>query len=300
MLGFDFMLNRITLRNFQAHQDRTIEFDQTTTIVGPSDKGKTAIVRALYWLFFNRPARHDFIRRGTTSCSVEVEIDGRSIKRSKGKQNVYEIDGEKLVGFSTRIPDPVQELAKIGEVNFQLQHDPYYWIGMTGGQVYQQICKLTGLDRLTSALKHIRKKKSDCRSVIAFTKKKLEDQESRLKELEWAESARKDLDAIQRIQSDLEEKQEELDQLEECINQYRELIRLERKASEIVGKIDRILRLSTELERKRSELDRIETCVNRLKRIKQEESDRKAELNDLEKELEQLERGFCPTCKRPL
>ena len=43
-------IESLSLHNFQCHEHLDIAFDpQLTTIVGPSDVGKTAILRALKW-----------------------------------------------------------------------------------------------------------------------------------------------------------------------------------------------------------------------------------------------------------
>ena len=50
------MIKSIHLRNFQRHKKLDIDLSEgVNVIVGPSDIGKTAILRALYWLRFNRP-----------------------------------------------------------------------------------------------------------------------------------------------------------------------------------------------------------------------------------------------------
>lgn len=41
---------KLRIQNFQAHKDTTIEFDRITTIVGPSDTGKSAVLRAFKWV----------------------------------------------------------------------------------------------------------------------------------------------------------------------------------------------------------------------------------------------------------
>lgn len=56
---------KLRIQNFQAHKDTTIEFDRITTIVGgPSDTGKSAVLRALKWVVKNEPKGTSFIRDG--------------------------------------------------------------------------------------------------------------------------------------------------------------------------------------------------------------------------------------------
>ena len=49
-------VRRITLENFQSHKHTEMEFGpELNVIVGPSDSGKSAIIRALKWVMYNEP-----------------------------------------------------------------------------------------------------------------------------------------------------------------------------------------------------------------------------------------------------
>ena len=52
------MIKSIHVVGFQSHADSTIEFDPgVNVLIGQSDSGKTAVVRALDWALNNRPHR---------------------------------------------------------------------------------------------------------------------------------------------------------------------------------------------------------------------------------------------------
>lgn len=98
-------------------------------IVGASDQGKSAIVRAIRWLFFNEPRGSDFVRVGSTGpCRVEAELDdGTMIVRERsGTRNVYELylpTGEKrhFEGFGTEIPVEILKAHGIRKVSLDDQ-----------------------------------------------------------------------------------------------------------------------------------------------------------------------------------
>ena len=95
------MLKRIRIKNFQKHDKLDIEFSpNVTTIVGSSDSGKSAIVRALRWACLNKPNGNSFIRNGQKSVKVRVEVDDSKITRTKGSANTYELDGETFHSFN--------------------------------------------------------------------------------------------------------------------------------------------------------------------------------------------------------
>ena len=74
------MLEKLRIINFQKHEDLTVSFDdRITTIVGPSDVGKSAVLRALRWVLTNQPDGSGFIREGEKNASVVLRVDGRTI-----------------------------------------------------------------------------------------------------------------------------------------------------------------------------------------------------------------------------
>jgi exonuclease SbcC len=88
-------IQKITIQNFQSHENTIIipaSNGQLTVIVGQSRQGKTAIFRALRWLFYNAPDGDDFIRWGCTFARVTVEYaDGSQVirYRTSGGTNRY-------------------------------------------------------------------------------------------------------------------------------------------------------------------------------------------------------------------
>jgi exonuclease SbcC len=113
------VVSRITIENFQSHKRTVIEPGQAgelTVITGPTDSGKTAVIRALRWLYYNAAPPGDFIRTGCTYAKVVVEhVDGTEIERVRTpSKNQYIIrrPGEEpkaYEGFGVRVPLEVQQ-----------------------------------------------------------------------------------------------------------------------------------------------------------------------------------------------
>ena len=89
------MITGAHLVNFQAHADTTVHFDVgLNCFIGDSDKGKTAILRAVYWVLHNRPGGTSIIRSGQEECTVEIFVDYKgkqhTVKRVRSKsKNQY-------------------------------------------------------------------------------------------------------------------------------------------------------------------------------------------------------------------
>ena len=124
-------IQEIHIENFQSHEKTTIvpaPNGQLTVLTGQSDSGKTAILRALKWAFYNSPANTEFIRVGSNFARVTVGFsDGTTVTRwrSQGGINRYIVDGEVLEGFGTGVPLEVLEATgvkelTIGDMSFNL------------------------------------------------------------------------------------------------------------------------------------------------------------------------------------
>lgn len=105
--------------NFQSHANTYIELDPGLNIlIGESDKGKTSIIRALRWLFYNEPRGTSFFRVGENKCEVTALLaNGTKVTRlrDEGKrQNRYIINypnGKEAIleRFGNEVPLEVQE-----------------------------------------------------------------------------------------------------------------------------------------------------------------------------------------------
>lgn len=109
-------IRRAKLKEFQCHGKLEIEFGPgLNAILGESDRGKTAILRAIRWALFNRPEGQAFKRHGGgAEMSVELELDdGTVIRRVRSKRvNRYVLTrpGEEPVqfdNFGREVPDEI-------------------------------------------------------------------------------------------------------------------------------------------------------------------------------------------------
>jgi len=117
-------IKKIILENFQSHKYTELEFDYgLNVIVGPSDQGKTAIIRALKWALFNEPSGDFFIREGENECSVTVVFsNGIKLKRYRSKTknyyHLYDNSGQEIVyeGFGTKVPQEIIDKISLRKV----------------------------------------------------------------------------------------------------------------------------------------------------------------------------------------
>lgn len=112
---------KLVIENFQSHEYTQIDFSEGLNVfVGPSDSGKSAILRSLRWVLFNQPRGADFIRAGASQCRVSLQFDDGSevirIRNKSGSVNRYLLklpdQSEPLVfeGFGNHVPKEIAQV----------------------------------------------------------------------------------------------------------------------------------------------------------------------------------------------
>lgn len=162
-------IKSITLQNFQSHKDTRLELSAgVNAIIGPSDSGKTAILRALRWAAWNKPSG-DALRSswgGDTVVCVEVDEQGQQVVRSRtDKENLYQVGDIELRAFGADVPSPVRTALNIEEVNLQQQLDRPFLLDDSPGQVAQFLNKVAHLDVIDTAISRISKWTKDLSST---------------------------------------------------------------------------------------------------------------------------------------
>lgn len=77
---------RLRLINFKSYADETVEFDLISSFIGDNGHGKTNIFRALKIVCHHEPWPERWLRHGTTSGMIELELDGVIVRRRKTKK----------------------------------------------------------------------------------------------------------------------------------------------------------------------------------------------------------------------
>lgn len=106
---------KITIQNFQPFANASFEASGFTAIVGPSNVGKSAAIRAVVSALFNRPGE-EFVRNGHTISHVDLdELPGRGgaphdVEWSKGHNvNQFKVDGELYNKVGLSAPQVLQD-----------------------------------------------------------------------------------------------------------------------------------------------------------------------------------------------
>jgi exonuclease SbcC len=178
-------LESITLNNFQAHERLEIKFSPTiTTIKGATDRGKSAVLRALRWVCLNDLAGEDFIREGAKFALVKLRTDKAEIGRGKGQGgNVYILNDKEYKAFGQGVPPDIAEALALNEINFQGQHDAPFWFAETAGEVSRRLNAVIDLSIIDRALSHIASEVRVSSERKGICEERLKEAKAQLEEL---------------------------------------------------------------------------------------------------------------------
>lgn len=251
----------IKLQDFQAHKETEIEFSPTiTTIRGPTDKGKSAILRALRWTCLNDLAGDEFIREGAKKTSVTLSVSHKGeekvVTRAKnlgGATNTYLLDDTEYRSFSTSLPSDISSLLSLSEINFQAQHDPPFWFSLTAGEVSRQLNAVIDLSIIDTTLSSINSTLRQSQERVTVSKGRLEEVEGQLKEVEPKKARVAEFQSLKAKDETLKEVKEDHHQLEEVLTKIdsNQADRLSQKAFEgeaLLGKAREVIKIRRQEE----------------------------------------------------
>jgi len=160
-------ISKIEIKNFQCHEYLHLDLQPgVNAIIGESDKGKSAIIRAIRWLFFNKPDGQQYRKHGTSQTMVSATMnDGTIVTRTRSiTVNRYSIEGpnrkaEVYDNFGRDVPAPIVQTLGIwpaeiapnltSELSIASQFEGPFLLGESGivkAQVLGKISKTTVLD----------------------------------------------------------------------------------------------------------------------------------------------------------
>lgn len=200
------MIQKIILENFEAHiYTEIVMSDGVYIVAGNSNAGKSSIFRALRWVFLNTPGGEDFINFNAQECTVTVILDGNTIKRTKAranKKNEYWLNDKVYKAFGQSVPDEIQQVIGLNDINFEWQFDKRpFLIAETGGYIASKLNEIVNLELIDSSLKNIESTRREQNNLISRTKEQIAKLEEQIDTLSWVDQAEADLHAVEHLQS---------------------------------------------------------------------------------------------------
>jgi len=196
------MIDKLRIKNYQRHERLSINIDSNVlAITGPTDTGKSSILRALKWVATNRPLGMGYIRNGCDRVDVSMRVDGVSVKRSRSKdQNSYQlkVNGKRSIfeAIGTDVPEFIEKLLNLGPENFQGQHDPPFWFSLSGSDVAKALNRIVDLSAIDEVAAYLSNELRGQKKVVELFSKRKEDTEEEMKRLEFVSKLTEDYDYL--------------------------------------------------------------------------------------------------------
>mgnify|MGYP002749761395 CR=1 FL=1 len=185
------MINKIKIANYQSHKDTELELDSgVNVIIGESDSGKSAIVRAINWNSKNNPYRK---RRGTKKkdfAEVTIEYDNCIVTRKRNDyENIYKINDEEndLKAFGTNVPQEIAEKINFSELNIQNQMDASFLLSKTDGEIGKFLNKIIKIDIIDTCLSNLERRKREGQKGLNNANETIDDLKDELSDYDCLE-----------------------------------------------------------------------------------------------------------------
>lgn len=234
-------IKRLHLKNFQSHEETSLDFAPgLNVILGNSDSGKSAIVRAIRWLFYNEPMGADFLQRGKSLVEVTAEFyDGAILKRSRNKNvNAYDLTlgtGESMhfEGFGRSVPKEIVDYFKLRKfplsptedltLNIADQLEGPFLLQEKDSNKANAIGRLVGIHYIDQAQRNVNRDIKSLTQDLKYEQKTLDDLLEKKKDYDFIESKEKMLASLGRIIARGKEAEESRKNLEEKLTSYQSI-----------------------------------------------------------------------------
>ncbi|SHK48261.1 AAA family ATPase [Tepidibacter formicigenes] len=294
-------IKEINIKNFQSHKNTNLEFvNGLNTIIGESDKGKSAVIRAIKWVLLNEPQGNGMVRQGTNECSVTLVLNDNTkitrIKKLSGKKkitskNIYKIeypDGTISENENFGVDSVPEVLNACGikilridkdlteTPNFLFQLEAPFLISSNGSARSKTIGKLINANLFDSAIRDI---KNDILDIGRKTKEKSNEYDilnEQLKQYEDIEEEEKKLKEIEKLINSYEHIEKNIEKLKKYITSFEYIKNEKIKCKNTIDSLVNIEKSELYLKdlelkyRENKDLNRINISLNNISKNKQE------------------------------
>ncbi|RAL26399.1 AAA family ATPase [Thermoflavimicrobium daqui] len=234
-------LKKLVIENFQSHERTEIDFVfGLNVLVGPSDSGKSAILRALRWVLFNMPRGTDFIRRDADRCQVTLTLmDNTQIIRLRSASiNRYTLinpEGQEQIfeGFGNTVPHEILEAHQIKPLKLDEKWEMIVHAGnqLEGPFLLSEssiakakiIGSISGAQLIDRALKGTIQDRKQLSKKMRLLEEQAEALAHELKPYENLSTLEEEVQKAQVIYQAVKEKQRKLQRLREIAKYYHEI-----------------------------------------------------------------------------
>lgn len=211
------MLKTVEIHNFQSHKKTELEFvPGVNVIIGESDSGKSAILRAMNWVINNRPLGDSFRSEWGGETKVVINTtDIHTIERIRSaSKNEYLLDGSGLKAFGTEVPEEITEILQLDSYNIQSQMDVPFLLANTPGEAARMLNKAASIDDIDKTIGGLSTGLNRLNSDVKYKKNQIEEYQQELAQYDLLPEIEREISAVEDLDAQLQEYSKERATLE--------------------------------------------------------------------------------------
>lgn len=263
------MIKELHIKNFQSHKNTSLEFcEGVNAIIGETDSGKSAIIRALRLLVYNKPTGDSYRSNWGGDTLIKAIVKDHIIERIKtNSKNLFILDDAEFNSYN----EEISSVLNMDEINLQKQLDNPFLLSETSGVVSSHFNRVANLEKIDTALQKANQRVRKINSEVEYLQEQkelknnllqeyanIEGIEIKLKEVEHAES---NLNLLQESEKTLSNVLTQLNTIQEGLDEF---IYYE----EVEQIVDSILVMHSEHKQLKSKVELLTELYNYVEYIK--------------------------------
>ncbi|MDU6097632.1 AAA family ATPase [Peptoniphilus harei] len=295
-------IKKIELINFQSHSHTEIEFDRgLNVILGNSDAGKTAILRAIKWALYNEPRGDYFIRQGEKDVSVKIVFsNGVVVERSRtpSKNSYYLLDAQgeemRFEGFGLDVPKEITDATQMYRVsldnsnnksilNIAEQLDGPFLLNEQASLRASAIGRLIGVNYVDDALRTVVRDNKRINQEVEGLRSNRDNIKDQLKEYDYIKNYKEKFEKISEIREKIAVLNDKLN-LASSLKERYDINSFEiEKVSDFIEKFSNVENIENTLPKIEANLIRCNAYESYLSKLNKTDSEAKILSQNLEK-----------------
>ena len=228
------MIKSLEIKNVQSHKDSKLIFSPgINALVGTSNNGKSAVLRALMWAITNRPLGTEILLsnwaydpkgKQNEEMSVTVEKENSTLIRRKTKtDNEYILNGEVLEAIKTDVPESVRKFFALSETNIQKQQDAPFLLSQSSGKIAEYFNRIVRLDIIDKVLTNAESTRRKMKNQFETAEENEKNLQKKLEQYDWLDSVEVLLEKYKVVNEKCKTLSDEKDDLESSVEKFEEI-----------------------------------------------------------------------------
>jgi DNA repair ATPase RecN len=167
------MLSEVVVRDFQSLRRVELALGKFTVVMGPSNVGKTAVLRAIRMVAQNVFVPKVVVAHGAKAAQATLLFEDGKVSARRGPLvSIYSLNGDAYPKSGrNEVPGDVADFLRFVEVegetlNFAFQHDLPFLLDAPSVTVAKVLGDLTNVNRLLDAVREAARRRREAQAVL--------------------------------------------------------------------------------------------------------------------------------------